>query len=86
MTLDQNQRRHEMTAQYFPEATSLEEFLESMHNALRGFRANAVTLQHGNDRTAQWWNESHLIEEWFECFARWSEIQSEGFDPFKARS
>jgi hypothetical protein len=76
-----NERRHDMTTEYYPDPVSLEQFLEDMKDSIGGFEKNAASLRKGA-RVGEFWNGKHFMEEWFEVFGRWSEIQSEGFNPF----
>ena len=77
-----NQRRHDMAEACYPYPISFEEFLRKMRESLDGIEQNAISLRKDTSSVKEFWNSENLIEEWFEVFARWSEIQSEGFDPF----
>lgn len=76
-----NERRHDMTGEYYPHPVSLEGFLKEMKNDIGGFEKNSVSLRESST-VGEFWNGKHFMEEWFEVFGRWSEMQSEGFNPF----
>jgi len=69
-------RRHDMTEIYYPHPVSLDAFIKEMQEALEPFKANMIHLGEGNTKY-------RFMEELFEMFARWSDIQSEGWDVFK---
>lgn len=77
-----NQRRHDMSEICYPDKITLEEFVEELREALDPFKANMIHLRKDDGKLGAFYNSEHYIEEWFEVFARWTEIMSEGFDPF----
>lgn len=72
--MKENQRRHDMSEIYHPDKITLKDFVEEIRESLAPFQTNLLHL--GDE------DQEYYIEEWFEIFARWTEIQSEGFDPF----
>lgn len=72
--MKENQRRHNMSEICHPDKITLGEFVADIRSSLKPFQINLSNLTDDGDE--------RYIEEWFEVFARWTEIQSEGFDPF----
>jgi len=69
-----NKRRHDMSEIHHPDKVTAHEFTHEIETSLKGFVNNMKSLSIDG--------EEMYIEEWFEIFARWTEIMSEGFDPF----
>ena len=58
----------------YPDKVTAREFTDAIESSIEGFLNNMKSF--GIDQRAMY------IEEWFEFFARWTEIMSEGFNPF----
>ena len=58
--------RQETTAFFFPKEISVEEFCEMILNNKEAFMKNMKTI---------FGDEQRFVEEWFETFAAWSEIE-----------
>jgi len=69
-----NKRRHDMSEIYHPSKVNAREFVQELQESFEGFIRNMSSLNIVDDKL--------YIEEWYEIFARWTEIMSEGFDPF----
>jgi hypothetical protein len=70
-------KRYWMAEHCHPHKVSAEQFAKEIRDSLDPFIVNMKHL----DVT-----EPLFIEEWLEMFARWTEIQPNGYEPFEERS